>query len=114
MICQCGGKTYVLDSRLHTEGYWRRRRCAVCKAEFTTIEKLCTSILMPRGKDKKTIQAKKSVVSKRINSMLLTVAPSLQPKAPVQLVEAAEPSEPVESARDRIQRLRDERELASL
>ena len=38
-LCQCGGKTRVLDSREHTDGMlYRRRVCPECDNRFSTYE----------------------------------------------------------------------------
>ncbi len=41
MICSCGLKTEVYDSKVVENGntVWRRRRCRTCKSRFTTYER---------------------------------------------------------------------------
>lgn len=41
MICSCGEKTQVYDSKVIESGtiVWRRRKCPICKIRFTTYEK---------------------------------------------------------------------------
>lgn len=44
MNCDCGGSTHVLDTRRHPQGgVWRRRECNKCKEIFTTLEVHCAT-----------------------------------------------------------------------
>lgn len=38
MLCDCGGKTYVVNTRQMPESIRRQRKCASCKQSFYTLE----------------------------------------------------------------------------
>lgn len=39
MLCSCGSKTEVIDSRFCPGGKRRRRKCVECNQRFTTLER---------------------------------------------------------------------------
>lgn len=38
MLCDCGGKTYVVNTRQMPESIRRQRKCCACKQSFNTLE----------------------------------------------------------------------------
>lgn len=109
MKCQCNGETIVKDSR-YGDGYqWRRRECKVCKTQFNTEESICDILNIKKGKPFLNgigpAEPKKRVrvpAKPRVRK-----APMIKVAAPVIFVE-------VKPARNRVEDLRMERELAKL
>lgn len=51
MLCQCGNRTKVLDSRLQDDGgMWRKRKCLTCGKVFTTTELVCLTLPAAKGR----------------------------------------------------------------
>ena len=51
MLCQCGSKSKVLDSRLQDDGgMWRKRKCLSCSNIFTTTELICVTLAAAKGR----------------------------------------------------------------
>lgn len=51
MLCQCGSKSKVLDSRLQNDGgMWRKRKCLSCGNIFTTTELICVTLAAAKGR----------------------------------------------------------------
>lgn len=50
MLCECGGKTQIIDSRDQAPAIRRRRKCAQCGTTFYTREVRDDSALQTRGR----------------------------------------------------------------
>lgn len=106
----CNSKTKITDTRAHEQGTWRRHKC-VCSGVFTTLETLCDTVPTKKGRP---FGAKAIALARRVLA-------STPKKAPIGVVTTAAHAPvahpktlPVEPTRLRLERLREERELAAI
>lgn len=55
MLCECGNKTFVINTRQINEGVHRQRRCAGCRKSFYTLE---TRFVMQRVMETPKVEPK--------------------------------------------------------
>lgn len=98
MICECGGKTKVLERR----GLFRRRECLTCKKRFSTQE-----IVIVRARQKQVVRTRPEGEPKPrpAPKPKINAAPEIKHKA--QLVQNR-------AARNRLEDMREEREMRGL
>lgn len=113
MKCSCGADTIVKDSRIISEGQWRKRYCGACDTAFTTLEQVCETIKNTRPKtgtavqyDIKVIRPPKVIVDRPKRERKAKQAPAVG-----KVIVRPAPVEPQISARRRIEDMKLEREL---
>lgn len=113
MKCACGSKSIVRDTRPHSDGVWRQRKCTVCGDVFTTIEVTCTTVAPPHkgrpfGAKERPKDAPKMPRKQKKTAPAIAVVSKV-------FVAVEKPLRSSEiSAIERIERINEERELNKL